>query len=202
MRYLPAILVFGAAGTGYLYTQEGLIQNVSPSNWMTEEEPATLDGPPDVERLAAAPKEEVVAVPGPEISDFGEVFRFDLSPQAITHRWARVSTGLSDARFQGYRVPLMTGPTESDLAGSLTYYFDAQPKLRRITFMGTTGNPQRLIEFLARHYGFRRFQSGDARVTAYRVRYPHSGILQITTAEVIDRNLASTNYRIELSLAK
>jgi hypothetical protein len=188
MRYLPAILVFGAAGTGYFYSQEGLIQNVSES-WLQEEGTATTSGPVDVERLANAPKEEVVAVPGPKISNFGEVFRFDFSPQAITQRWPRVSTGLSDARFQGYRVPLTTGPSESDLAGSLTYYFDSQ-------------NPQRLIQFLARQYGFRRLQSGDARVSTYGVRFPHSGVLKITTAEVVDKNLASTNYRIDLSLAR
>jgi hypothetical protein len=201
MRYLPAILVFGAAGASYLYTQEGLIQNVSES-WLSEESPTALSEPGDAERLAAAPKEEVVAVPGPEITSFGEVFRFDISPQAITSRWTRVSTGLGDARFQGYRVPLMTGPAESDLAGSLTYYFDGQPKLRRITFLGTTGNPQRLIQFLARHYGFRRFPNGNARVTTYGVRFPYSGILKIATAEVIDKSLASTNYRIELSLGR
>jgi hypothetical protein len=201
MRYLPAILVFGAAGTGYFYSQEGLVQSVSES-WLQEESPDTVNGPVDAQRLAYAPKKDVVAVPSPEISNFGEVFRFDFSPQAVTQRWPRVSTGLSDPRFQGYRVPLTTGPAESDLAGSLTYYFDSQPKLRRIRFLGTTGNPQRLIQFLARHYGFRRLPSGDARVTTYGVRFPHSGILKITTAEVIDRNLASTNYQLDLSLAR
>lgn len=202
MRFLPAILVFGSAGAGYLYTQEGLIQNVSPDTWVSEEGPARIDDPAVVERLALAPKDEVVAVPGPEISDFGEVFRFDISPQSITQRWSRVATGLSDVRFQGYRVPLMTGTSDSDLAGSLTYYFDGQPKLRRITFLGTTANPQRLIDFLSRKYGFRRFQNRNARVTAYRVRYPHSGLLQISTAEILDKNLASTNYRIDLSLGR
>jgi hypothetical protein len=201
MRYLPALLVFGAAGTGYFYTQEGLIKTVSES-WLQEESPATASGPVEAERLAYAPKEEMVAVPGPEISNFGEVFRFDLSPRAVTQKWPRVSTGLSDVRFQGYRVPLSTGPAESDLAGSLTYYFDSQPKLRRITFLGTTGNPQRLIQFLARQYGFRRLSSGDARVTTYGVRFPYSGLLKITTAEVMDRNLASNNYRIDLSIVR
>jgi hypothetical protein len=200
MRFLPAIVVFGAAGAGYLYTQEGLVQSMSPGSWVSDEGAATVSGPEAVERLAAAPKEEVVAVPGPEISNFREILRFDLSPQAVTQKWSRVSTGLSDARFLGYRVPLMTGTSESDLAGSLTYYFDSRPKLRRITFLGTTGNPQRLVDFLSQQYGFRRFQNGDARVTTWRVRYPYSGLLQVAPAEVLDKNLASTNYRVQLSL--
>jgi hypothetical protein len=202
MRYLPALVVFGGAAASYLYTQEGLVKSMSPASWVSDEGSATISGPEAVERLAAAPKEEVVAVPGPEISNFAEVFRFDLAQQAITQNWSRVSTGLSDPRWQGYRVPLMTGTSDSDLAGSLTYYFDGAPKMRRITFLGTTGNPQRLVEFLSRQYGFRRFQNGNARITAYRVRYRFTGLLQIMPAEVLDKHLASTNYRIELSLER
>ncbi len=200
MRFLPAIVVFGAAGASYLYTQEGLIQSMSPAGWVSEEGAETVSNPEVVERLAAAPQEEVVAVPGPERSNFAEVLRFDLTPRAITHKWSRVSTGLSDPRLQGYRVPLMTGTSDSDLVGSLTYYFDSRPKLRRITFLGTTGNPQRLVDFLSRQYGFKRYQNGDARITAYRVRYPYSGLLQILPAEVLDKHQASTNYRLQLSI--
>ena len=202
MRFLPAIVVFGAAGAGYVYTQDGLVKSMSPANWVSDEGTATISGAEAVERLAAAPKEQVVAVPGPEISNFAEVIRFDLSPQAITQKWSRVSTGLSDARFQGYRVPLVTGTADSDLVGSLTYYFDGTPKLRRITFLGTTGNPQRLVEFMMQRYGFRRFQNGNARVTAYRVRYRFSGLLQIMPAEVLDQHQSSTNYRVELALER
>ena len=202
MRYLPALVVFGGAAASYVYTQEGLVKSVSPANWISDEGSATVSGSEAVERLAAAPKEDVVAVPGPEISNFAEVFRFDLSPQAIAQKWSRVSTGLSDARYQGYRVPLMTGTAESDLAGSLTYYFDGAPKLRRITFLGTTANPQRLVDFLSQRYGFRRFQSGNPRITAYRVRYRFTGLLRILPAEVLDKHLASTNYQVELSLER
>jgi hypothetical protein len=200
MRFLPAIVVFGAAGAGYLYTQEGLVQSMSPAGWVSDEANNTVSSPEVVERLAAAPQDEVVAVPGPAISNFGEVLQFDLTPLAITRKWSRVSTGLSDPRLQGYRVPLMTGTSDSDLVGSLTYYFDGRPKMRRITFLGSTGDPRRLVDFLSRQYGFRRYQTGDARITAYRVRYPYSGLLQILPAEVLDKHQASTNYRVQLSI--
>jgi hypothetical protein len=202
MRFLPAIVVFGAAGAGYVYSHGDLGKSLSPATWISDERSVAEKGPVEVERLAAAPMEEVVAVPGPQVSNLGDVFRFDMTPQAVTQRWSRVSTGLGDARLQGYRVPLVTGNAESDLAGSLTYYFDGNPKLRRITFLGTTANPQRLIEFLGKHYGFRQFQNGNARVTAYRARYRYTGMLHVTPAEVLDKNFASTNYRAELSLAR
>ena len=201
MRALPAIVMFAAAGAGYVYSHADTLKNFSPASWISDEGSAAAEnGPIDVERLAAAPKEEVVAVPGPQVSNFGDVFRFDMTPQAVTQRWSRVSTGLGDARLQGYRVPLVTGTAESDLAGSLTYFFDGRPKLRRITFLGTTGNPQRLVEFLGKRYGFRQFQSGNARVTTYRSRFRNTGMLKVTPAEVLDKSLASTNYTIEMSL--
>src|SRR5258708_2407566 len=148
MRFLPALVVFGAAGAGYVYSHGDIARNFSPATWISDEGSVAEKGPPDVERLAAAPKEQVVAVPGPEVSNFGDVFRFDMTPQAVTQRWSRVSTGLGEVRMQGYRVPLGTGNAESDVAGSLTYYFGGRPKLRRITFLGTTANPQRLVDFL------------------------------------------------------
>jgi hypothetical protein len=202
MRFLPAIVVFAAAGAGYVYSHGDLAKSLSPGTWVSDEGSAAEPGPAEAERLAVAPKEEVVAVPGPQVSNFGEVFRFDLTPQAIAQRWSRVSTGLGDERLQGYRVPLVTGNDASDLAGSLTYYFDGRPKLRRITFLGSTADPNRLVEFLGQQYGFRQFQGGNARVTSYRSRFRNTGLLQISPAEVLDKNLAATNYRVELTLER
>jgi hypothetical protein len=45
-------------------------------------------------------------------------------------------------------------------------------------------------------------QNSDARVTSYRVRWGYSGMLHVTPAEVLDKHLAATNYRIELSLER
>ncbi|HEY2253430.1 MAG TPA: DUF6690 family protein [Planctomycetaceae bacterium] len=201
MRFLPALVVFGAAGAGYVYSH-GNLTNISPATWISDEGSTPEKLPADIERLAAAPKEEVIAVAGPEVSNFGDVFRFDMTPQAVTQRWSRVSTGLGDARLQGYRVPLVTGNDDSDLAGSLTYYFDGNLKLRRITFLGTTGNPRRLVDFLGKQYGFRHIQTGHARAMTYQVRYRFTGRLKVTPNEILDKHLASTNYQVELSLER
>src|SRR4029077_4720768 len=137
-------------------------------------------------------------VAGPEQLSLEEIFRFDLTPRIITDRWNRVTTGLGGVRYQGYRVPLVTGATASDLAGSLTYYFDAQPKLQRIAFLGATGDPARLVDFLAQRYGFRRQQTGNPRVMTYRAGFPPAGQLEVTPADLLDRHQAETNYRIDL----
>jgi hypothetical protein len=202
MRFLPAIVVFGAAGAGYLYTHGDIVKNMSPADWVSHESASRESAPADREKLAVAPREEVIAVPGPEINSFGDVFRFDLTPEAIAQKWSRVSTGLSDPSLSGYRVPLVTGTAATDLAGSLTYYFDGRPRLKRITFVGTTADPQKLVAFLAHAYGFKKYQSGNPRVTSYRVWFRYSGQLHITPAEVLDHHLASTNHRLELSLER
>lgn len=202
MRFLPAAFVFGAAGASYVYTHDDIAKTLSPASWVSDEGETIEGGEAAVERLANAPPEELVAVAGPEELTLEEVFRFDLTPQSITDRWNRVSTGLGDMRFQGYRVPLVTGTTPSDLTGSLTYYFDAAPRLRRITFLGTTGDPARVVDFFAKQFGFRRAQTGNPRVTSYRPNFRYSGLLEVTPAEVLDRQQAATNYQIEVTVER
>jgi hypothetical protein len=200
------MFVFAAAGMSYLYTHPDAAKGLTPTSWFSKEGASSAGNesatPEVVARLAVATKEEIVAVPGPEVSDFGDIFRFDLSPQAITQRWSRVSTMLSDTQLAGYRVPLVTGNAESDLAGSLTYYFDGRPRMRRITFLGTTGNPSRVIGYMAKYYGFRQVAGSTPRSMVYRTRSRFTGELTVTPAEVIDKNLASTNYRVVLWLGR
>lgn len=84
-----------------------------------------------------------ISVEGTPVRDLAEVFRFDVTTDWILRHWPRVSTGLAQLQLQGYRVPLVTGTGEADLAGSLTYYFNARQKVQRITFCGTTGDAAR-----------------------------------------------------------
>jgi hypothetical protein len=206
MRSLPAVLVFAAAGAGYVYTHPEIAKGLSVTQWISEEgdqeERVEKATPEVVARLVSAKPEEVIAVPGPENADFGHIFRFDLTSEAITKKWSRVSTMLSDPQFQGYRVPLVTGTADSDLAGSLTYYFDGQPRLRRITFLGTTGNPNRIVGYMAKYYGFRKVTGSTPRSMVYRTHSRVTGELTVTPAEVLEKNLASTNYRVVLSVQK
>jgi hypothetical protein len=74
-----------------------------------------------------------------------QAFRFDLSPQWVTARWPRVSTILGDPQRLEMRVVLVTGTQPDDVAGSLTYYFDQHHQLQRISFLGLTADPRRLL---------------------------------------------------------
>ena len=77
------------------------------------------------------------------LPSLAEVLRFDATVDWVLQRWPRVTTGLPYLQLQGYRVPLVTGTGLADVAGSLTYYFNARQQVQRITFRGTTGDPQR-----------------------------------------------------------
>ena len=111
---------------------------------------------------------ELPPLAGPPVTDFGEVFRFDVSPHWVVGRWPRVVTGLAQLQLSGHRVPLVTGTQPTDLAGALTYYFDNTQTCQRITFRGTTGDPSRLIEFLARRYRFAHQQANDPALFLYK----------------------------------
>ncbi|QDV75151.1 DUF6690 family protein [Botrimarina mediterranea] len=63
----------------------------------------------------------------------------------VYRNWARKSTGLSDPTLFGVRVPLVTGAGMTDIAGSLTYYFDANGVLQRMTLHGRTADTSRLV---------------------------------------------------------
>lgn len=79
--------------------------------------------------------------------------RFDVSLPWVTAVFPRVSTVLGETQLQGLRVPLVTGTQPHDIAGSLTYYFDREQVLRRITFQGYTGDDRRVVTFVCTSYG-------------------------------------------------
>ncbi|MGQ0637251.1 MAG: DUF6690 family protein [Planctomycetaceae bacterium] len=202
MRFLPAIMVFGGGAAAYVLTHEELSKHVPVSNWVSYEDATALSPDSEFDRRATVAPDQTAAAPDAQPMTFAQVFRFDLSPQSVTQRWPRVSTGLTDVRYQGYRVPLVTGSESGDLAGSLTYYFDSHPRLRRISFLGTTDEPARIVDFVMREFGMKRYNDGNARITTYRARYPYNGSLRIAPAEVLDQRFAATNYRLELLLER
>ena len=99
--------------------------------------------------LATASAGDGASVP---VRGVAQVFRFDVTPEWIVRSWPQVSTGLAQVQLQGYRVPLVTGTTENDLAGSLTYYFNAQQQVVQIAFHGTTGDVRNLLALLSNRY--------------------------------------------------
>jgi hypothetical protein len=133
--------------------------------------------------------------------DLDQVLRFDATVEWVMQRWPRVSTGLSYAQLQGYRVPLVTGTDMADVAGSLTYYFNAGQQVQRITFRGTTGDPTRLATLVATRFGFARRLTNDPGVVLYEAvdsSNRPAGTLRIRSAGVIKASQPYTRFEVDL----
>ena len=122
---------------------------------------------------------------GPVTTDLREVVRLDVTPDWVMQRWSRVTTVLADVNFLGLRVPLVTGSSVDDVAGALTYYFDKQHRVRRVTFHGTTGDETRLVKMMTEHYGFYREPHLGAGMYVVRWNGKPTSVLRIVHAPVV-----------------
>jgi len=130
-----------------------------------------------------------------------EVLRFDVTVEWIIQRWPRVSAGLPQLQLQGYRVPLVTGTSVRDLAGSLTYYFNAAQQVQRITLTGKTGDPSALTTLLATRYHFVRRLTNDPSLVLYEAvdeRNQPLGKLTIQAAKVLQAGQPHRRFDIDL----
>ncbi len=198
MRFILSAIIFVAAGVGYLKYKDHPAGADALGGYFSQQE---LPPDPEIQMEALAEAgPELYAVSGPKVQNFAEIIRFDLTPNHVMERWQQLSAGLSELNLQGYRVPLVTGIDQTDLAGSLTYYFDPRQQMRRITFVGTTGNPRRLSDFLVQQYGFRRVVNQDPRRESYARAGGKGGYCSITPSEVLDRHAAQTNFMVEFRI--
>jgi len=125
------------------------------------------------------------ALVGGPIYDLREVLRFDISPDWVTSRFSRVTTVLADTELEGLRVPLVTGIGPADLAGSITYYFDASGKLQRVMLHAFTGDASRVVATMTQHYGLQAEPSLDAGVYTRRWNATPVHFLRLTRAPVV-----------------
>jgi len=147
-----------------------------------------------------------VPLEGPPTRNLAEVLRFqNVTTGWVLRRWPRVSTGLAELPLQGYRVPLVTGTAETDLAGSLTYYFNAQQEVQRINFQGTTGDPRKLIGFLTARYKFTRRLTNDPGLFIYEVTdlggRPVS-LLKIQSSPVVKSSEPNRRFDVDLVIER
>ncbi len=139
------------------------------------------------------------------VQDASSVFDFQITPEWIVAHWPAVSTGLAQLQLEGYRVPLVTGTAQHDLAGSLTYYFNAEQKLQQITFVGTTGDPRPLIGLLVTRFHLTRRLVNDPGLVVYEAVHSNNqpaSSLQIRLAPLAQPNDAYRCYNVELSLVR
>jgi hypothetical protein len=152
--------------------------------------------------IAAAVAAQRTAAPTPPVVDLTEALRFEVTSAWVLGRWPRVTAGLPEANLQGYRVPLVTGTREDDLAGSLTYYFNKNQRCQRITFQGTTGDARKLIAYLTQQYGFKQQTSNDPNLYLYQIRWNGASLseLHIRPARVVKADAPMARFEVLLAL--
>jgi hypothetical protein len=139
-----------------------------------------------------------------EIQPLDAVFRWDITTQWVLGSWSRVSTSLAELDLQGYRVALVTGTTDGDLAGSLTYYFNPKQRLQRIIFQGTTGDARPLVHLLATKHNFTRQITPDPSMYLYQV-YEKRKImseLRIKPASIVRQNEHFARFDVTLVMER
>jgi hypothetical protein len=133
-----------------------------------------------------------------------EVFRFDVTTAWVLSKWPRVSTGLANLDLQGYRVSLVSGTRPDDVAGSLTYYFNSQQRVQKITFQGTTGDSRRLVSLLAGQHGLVRQVTSDPGLFLYEAKRQGRPIsqLRIKPSQVVRADVPHARFEVALVLDK
>jgi hypothetical protein len=193
---VPYMIVSGPQHFSKL--REVVVGAISPAQPAAE---TPLELPP--QSLAPAPAP--LLLEGPPMGSLAEVLRFDVSPDWIMRRWPRVSSGLADVQLQGYRVPLVTGTRETDLAGSLTYYFNPQQQVQRITFAGTTGNIGQLAAILQGHYRLARRATNDPGLIVFEGKTAlgqPASTARIRTAPILRAGDLHGKYEVQMTLER
>lgn len=134
------------------------------SPWGNTSQPAATSAPPafatPVPPDLSAPHgpgseiyESPVGLAGPVGMPLEQAMHWGIDKNWVYRNWARKSTGLSDPKLFGVRVPLVTGSGMTDVAGSLTYYFDRSGVLQRMRLRGRTADTSRLVHLAATRFG-------------------------------------------------
>jgi hypothetical protein len=141
---------------------------------------------------------------GAPTQDLAEIFRFDVSSGWVMSRWPRVSAGLAEIDSQGYRVPLVTGTAQDDLAGSLTYYFDRRQQVEKIVFRGGTGDPRRLVQMLTAKQDFKPVLANDPTLQLYQVKWNGDVLseLHVRPSRIVRADSPYTRYEVALLMRR
>lgn len=175
--------------------------NANATTNATSQQPNQADSPTGgavASPLAGSPARASDTRPLPTLE---EVLRFDVTVEWVMQRWPRVSAGLPHLQLRGYRVALVTGGKMTDVAGSLTYYFNAGQTVERITLRGTTGDPTRLVQVVASRYHFARRLTNDPGLVLLEsvdANNQPAGTLKMRSADIIKASQPYSRYTIDL----
>ncbi len=134
------------------------------------------------------------------ILSLAEVLRFDITPIWVMNRFPRTSTVLADMQLDGLRVPLVTGTAPTDLAGTLTYYFDHYKRLQRVTLHGVTGEPSRFVVELQTRYQLQQEPSLGGGLYLLKWNGQPASVLHLAPAPVIYGDAPYSRFNVFLEL--
>jgi len=154
-------------------------------------------GTPTLNQIQQQPN---ITVGGGTVNDLREVLRFDIVPGWLPQRFARVSTVTSNVQMDGLRVPLITGIQPNDIAGTLTYFFDASKSLKRIQLHGLTGDPSKLANLMVQFYQLAPEQSLGGQLFTTRWNNRITSVMQISPAPIMYAGADHSKYILFLEL--
>lgn len=111
---------------------------------------ATLSGPRGPGTLVY---ESPAPIEGTGFVTLNQLFRTDVTKEWVYTHWARKTTGLADPELFGVRVPVVTGTSMTDLAGSLSYYFNSDGRVDRLRFHGRTADTTQIVAIAQQAFG-------------------------------------------------
>jgi len=192
---------FGANGAGW-NQQDGVSGEVAEHPFVSTLRPLDSQAVLPVEEGDDPPQGSAPGprLAGPAVTNFDSLFRFEVGPEWVTDHWSRVSTVRSDEGWLGLRVPVVTGMAPDDLAGSLTYYFDAWRRLQRVAFHGTTGDARRVIAWSA-NQGLRREPAVAAELFTRRWNGRATSVLAIQRPAVISSQRPNQRQEVLLEIS-
>lgn len=107
---------------------------------------------------------------------------------------------LSETRLDGMRAPLLTGYSPTDLAGTVTYYFDRFKQLKRVSVQATVGDPTRFVAELQRGYQMSQEPALGGSLYVIKWNGTPTSLLHIAPASVIYNNSPYGRYDMFLEL--
>ena len=128
-----------------------------------------------------------------------QIFSFNWTPDSVLSVWPSATRVFED-EFAGLRVPLVTGTSPQDLAGSLTYYFDRKNQLRRIGFEGVTGDARPLVQLMVGQYQLRAQRSLLAGLYVSSWNGTPRSVLRLTYPPTIDASQARSRLSVAIEL--
>jgi hypothetical protein len=204
-----ALLMAVASSAGFPYLLSSKPQEASEQSTVAAYNPAAGEhAAAPAARGSIGPSQAPVSLTPDDaridIQPLAAVFRWEITPAWVMSQWSRVSTGLADLDLHGYRVALVSGTSEGDLAGSLTYYFNTQQRLQRITFQGSTGDARQLAYYLSAVHHLAPEPTNDPSLQLFRVRNGRTVLseLRIKAAAVVRRTSGLSRYNVNLFLER